>query len=139
MLTLTLQETMSGWMEFNETRVQETLEFDINITLMNRLKPWKSQPFTGVMRLASRKLEVETHGYLTFKPTGTRYELRFRIPELGSLEAKGEKSFDLFNLKESFTTCPLTIYQDGQAIGYAEVVNQPPQTGFPLKAIRVSS
>lgn len=139
MFTLTLQESMKGWMELNETRKQETMEFDIDITFTNRSKPWKPQPFIGTLRLIERNLEVETHGYLTLKPLGTRYELRFRLPQMGSLEAKGEKSFDLLNLKESFTTCPLTIYQAGQAIGYAEVVNQQTNSVLPLKGVRVST
>ncbi len=54
------------------------------------------------------------------------------------MEAKGEKSYDLMNLKESLTMCPLTLYQDGHAIGYIEVAYEDSLLAFPLKALRLT-
>lgn len=138
MLTLKLCETMKGWLELNDTHEKEPLEFSIDVTFMNRFQPWKPQPFTGSLTLSKRNLTTETHGYITLKPSGTRYDLRFHIPEIGSVEARGEKSYDLLNLKESLTMCPLTLYRDGKAIGYIEVAYQEPIATFPLKALRLT-
>lgn len=138
MLTLTLNETMKGWLEMSDTHHKEPLEFSIDVTFMNRLKPWKPQPFVGSLTLAQRNLTTETHGYLTLKPTGPRYELRFNIPGLGNVEARGEKSYDVLNLKESLTMCPLTLYQQGKAIGYIEVAYEDSILAFPLKALRLT-
>ena len=139
MLTLKLQETMRGWLELNETHQQEPVEFTIDVMFMNRSKPWQPQPFTGTLRLSGRNFETETHGYLTLKPSGPRYELRFEFPGLGTIEAKGEKSYDLFNLKESLTMCPLTLFKDDEAIGYSEVAYEDSIVAFPFKALRLTS
>ena len=139
MLTLKLQETMSGWLELNETHRQEAFEFTIDVMFMKRSKPWLPQPFTGTLRLQQRNFETETHGYLTLKPTGPRYELRFEFPGLGTVEAKGEKNYDLFNLKQSLTMCPLTLYKEGVPVGYCEVAYQDSLLSFPFKALRLTS
>ena len=137
MLTLKLKETMSGWIELNSTRRQERIAFDIDILLVNRLQPWKPQPFTGVLRLDDRHYRTGTDGYLTLKLSGPRYELKFDHPDAGWVELKGEKSYDLANLKESLTLCPLTVYQAGEAIGYAEVAYRDSIMAFPLRALRL--
>lgn len=139
MFTLTMKETMKGWLELNEGHLKEPFEFTINVTFMHRLQPWRPQPFLGSLTLAQRGVTVETHGYLTLKPAGTRYELRFTLPELGPVHARGEKSFDLLNLKESLVTCPLTLFQEQNAIGYAEVTYQKPIITFPFQALRLTS
>src|SRR5690606_18392927 len=77
------------------------------------------------------------HGYLSLKLSGPRYELKFHHPELGLVELKGEKSYDITNLKESLTVCPLTVYQQGEAIGYAEVAYRDSMLAVPLQAIRL--
>lgn len=138
MLTLKLKETMKGWLELNATHQKEPFEFSIDVTFMQRMKPWKPQPFLGALTLSQRNVTTETHGYLTLKPTGPRYELWFDLPGIGPVEAKGEKSYDLLNLKESLTMCPLTLYQNGQAIGYIEVAYEDSIVTFPLKALRLT-
>ncbi|MCP5019967.1 MAG: hypothetical protein GY938_32475 [Ketobacter sp.] len=138
MLTLKLRETMKGWLEMNDTHNKEPFEFSIDVTFMNRLRPWKPQPFVGVLTLPSRNLTTETHGYLTLKASGPRYELRFNIPGLGNVEAKGEKAYDLLNLKESLTMCPMTLYQNGTAIGYIEVAYEDSILAFALKSLRLT-
>ena len=137
MLTLKLKETMSGWIELREERQQEPLSFTIDVIFTRRLRPWKPQPFTGVLQLSDRAFETATHGHLTLKPTGPRYELEFRHPDLGWVALKGEKRYDLTNLKESLTGCPLTLYQQEQAVGYAEVAYRDSILAFPFRALRL--
>ena len=137
MFTLKLQETMSGWIELNSDRKQETLSFSIDVIFTHRLQPWRPQPFSGTLSLADRHYQTEVHGYLSFKLSGPRYEMKFQHPELGLIEMKGEKSYDITNLKESLTVCPLTLYQQGEAIGYAEVAYRDSILAFPLQAVRV--
>ena len=137
MLTLKLQETMSGWIELNSDRKQEALAFSIDVIFAHRLQPLRPQPFTGVVRLADRHYETPTQGFLTLKVSGPRYELEFEHPELGLVELAGEKQYDLTNLKESLTVCPLTVYQDRKAIGYAEVAYRDSILAFPLRSLRL--
>ena len=137
MFTLKLQETMSGWIELNSNRQQESLSFAINVLFTQRLQPWKPQPFSGTLSLADRGYQTEVHGYLSFKLSGPRYEMKFQHPELGLIELKGEKSYDLTNLKDSLTVCPMTVFQQGQAIGYAEVAYRDSILAFPLQAVRL--
>ena len=122
MLTLKLHETMSGWIELNSDRKQEALAFTIDVVFTHRLKPFRSQPFTGVVRLLDRHYETTAQGFLTLQLSGTRYELEFQHPDLGLVELAGDKQFDITNLKESLVLCPLTVYQDRKAVGYAEVM-----------------
>ena len=137
MLTLKLKETMSGWIELNADRKQEALAFSIEVMFTRRLQPWKPQPFNGVVRMADRQYETATHGHLTLKLSGPRYELEFRHPDLGWIALRGEKSYDLTNLKDSLTVCPLTVYQQDEAIGYAEVAYRDSILAFPLRALRL--
>ncbi|HAG92929.1 MAG: hypothetical protein CMK83_22130 [Pseudomonadales bacterium] len=138
MLTLKLQETMKGWLELNESHRKEAFAFTIEVTFMRRLRPWKPQPFVGSVTLPARNLTTETHGYFTLKPMGPRYELRFDLPGIGAVQASGEKSYDLMNLKDSLTMCPLTLFHNGSAIGYIEVAYEDSLLAFPLKALRVT-
>jgi len=137
MFTVKLQETMSGWIELNRDRKQESLAFDISVLFTSRLQPWKPQPFSGILQLRDRAYQTEVHGYLSFRFSGPRYALKFHHPDLGLVELKGEKSYDLANLKESLTVCPLTVYQQGEAIGYAEVAYRDSILAFPLQALRI--
>lgn len=139
MLTLKLKETMTGWLELNENHHQEPVEITIDVIFMKRLKPWQPQPFTGSLRLPNRDYETETHGYLTIKPAGSRYELRFDLPDVGPVQAVGEKTYDVFNLKESLTLCPLTLFKEGQAIGYSEVAYSDSIMAFPFRSMRLTS
>jgi len=137
MLTLKLQETMSGWIELSDERQQEPLSFSIDVVFTKRLQPWKPQPFTGILTLPDRAFETATHGHLTLKPSGPRYELEFRHPDLGWVTLEGEKTYDLSNLKESLTVCPLTVFQDGNAVGYAEVAYRDSILAFPFRSLRL--
>jgi hypothetical protein len=137
MLTVKLQETMSGWIELNADRKREALRFSIDVIFLNRSQPWQAQPFSGVLSLPDRGYETHVQGQLSFKLSGPRYELLFNFPGLGAIELKGEKSYDLFNLKESLTVCPLTVYQDRKAIGYAEVAYRDSILTFPFRSLRL--
>ena len=74
---------------------------------------------------------------LNFWLSGPRYEMKFHHPDLGLVELKGEKSYDLANLKESLTVCPLTVFQQGEAVGYAEVAYRDSILAFPLQSLRL--
>lgn len=139
MLTLKLQETMRGWIELNAGHKQESLEFSIDVIFVNRSAPWEAQPFSGVLRLRDRDYETPVQGLLTLKLSGPRYELLFDHPDLGAIQLKGEKSYDLFNLRRSLTVCPLTVYQDGKAIGYAEVAYRDSMLAFPFRSLRLTN
>lgn len=136
MITIKLQETMSGWIELNSTRKQEALSFDISVLFTHRLQPWKPQPFSGVLWLRDRGYRTDTSGHLSFKLSGPRYELEFDHPDAGRVELKGEKNYDITHLKESLTVCPLTVYQQGEAIGYAEVAYRDSILAFPFRSLR---
>lgn len=137
--SLVMKETMSGWIEMNDTRHHEPFEFSIHIYFANKTRPLSPQPFKGVVRLEERNLEIPVEGELTLKPTGPRYELDFDFPGLGLVRVAGEKTYSLFELKESLTTCPLTVYRKGEAIGYAEVAYRDSLISFPFKALRLES
>lgn len=139
MISLMMNETMSGWIELNSDRKHEAFEFEISIFFANRLKPLAPQPFEGVARFGDRQVEVPVCGEITLKPRGPRYELSFDYPGVGPVTVAGEKSYNLFELRESLTTCPLTVYQQGQAIGYAEVAYRGPLLTFPIQALRIGS
>ena len=137
MLTLKLHETMTGWIELNSDHKQEALAISIDVIFTHRFQPFRAQPFTGSVRLGDRHFETSTQGYLTLQVSGTRYELEFEHPDLGLVELAGEKQYDLTNLKESFTLCPLTVYRDRKAVGYAEVAYRESILAFPLRSLRL--
>lgn len=137
MISLTMNETMSGFIELNETGKQEPFEFTISVFFENRLNPLAPQPFNGTFRLADRGVTGKVSGELTLKLTGPRYELDFDFPGIGLVHMSGEKTYTLKELAYSLTTCPLTIYRAGKPIGYAEVAYREPLLSFPFKAFRL--
>lgn len=138
-MKLTMNETMRGWLELNDTRQEEPFEFTIKVALGKGPRLWAPQPFTGTVTLADRNYQTRVEGELTFKITGPRYELDFEFPGIGLVRVAGEKCYSLTELKESLITCPLTVYHQGQAIGYAEVRYEDSLVAFPFKAFRVES
>ncbi|MDX1693668.1 MAG: hypothetical protein R3208_07870 [Ketobacteraceae bacterium] len=138
-MRLTMTETMRGWLELNETYKPEPFEFTIKIQLGKGPGLLAPQPFRGKVRLSGRQYEGRTQGELAFKLSGPRYELDFEIPGIGLVRAAGEKTYSLTELRESLITCPLTIYHQGEAIGYAEVRYEDSIVAFPFRAFRVES
>lgn len=136
-MKLTMNETMKGWLELNSTGSPEPFEFTIKIALGKGSHLLGAQPFAGSVTLRDRKYEARTEGELTFQVTGPKYEMDFEFPELGLIRVAGEKTYSLEGLKESLITCPLTVYRNGEAIGYAEVRYEDPILTFPLKAFRL--
>lgn len=136
-MQLTMNETMKGWLELNETRKEEAFEFSIKVALGKGPRILAPQPFSGTVKLGDRNYETRTEGELTFKLTGPRYELDFEFPGIGLVRAAGEKTYSLTELKESLITCPLTLYHQGEAIGFAEVRYEDPLLTFPFKALRI--
>ena len=135
MTTVHMNETMSGFLELNGHR--EAFEFIISVSLENL--PHRPQPFTGVFRLPERGHTGPASGELTMKWSGPRYELDIELPGLGLVHLAGEKTYDLRHPVYSLTTCPLTVYRAGQAVGYAEVAYREPMWKFPFTAFRLSS
>lgn len=136
-MKLTMNETMRGWLELNETRQEEPFEFTIKVQLGKGPRLLAPQPFSGTLTLAGRSYETHVDGELTFKLSGPRYELDFEFPGIGLVRAAGEKTYSLTELKESLITCPLTLYYQGEAIGYAEVRYEDSMIAFPFKAFRI--
>lgn len=138
-MKLTMNETMRGWLELNDSRQEEPFEFSIKVQLGKGPRILAPQPFSGTVKLAQRGYEARTDGEITFKLTGPRYELDFDFPGIGLVRAAGEKTYSLTELKESLITCPLTLYHKGEAIGYAEVRYEDSMVAFPFKAFRIES
>lgn len=138
-MKLTMNETMRGWLELNETRQEEPFEFTIKVRLGKGPRLLAPQPFSGTVKLADRQYQGRVEGELTFKVSGPRYELDFEFPGLGLVRAAGEKTYSINQLKESLITCPLTLYKDGEAIGYAEVKYEDSLVAFPFKALRLEN
>ncbi len=137
MISLTMNETMSGFIELNDTGKKEAFEFTISIFFENRLNPLAPQPFKGTFRLGDRNASGPVSGELTLKLTGPRYELDFDFPGIGLVHVAGEKTYTLKELAYSLTTCPMTLYRAGKPIGYAEVAYREPLLSFPFKAFRL--
>lgn len=138
-MRLTMNETMRGWLELNQTREEEPFEFSIKVQLGKGPRLWAPQPFSGTVCLSARGYETRVDGELTFKISGPRYELDFEFPGIGLVRAAGEKTYSLTELKESLITCPLTLYHQGEAIGYAEVRYEDSMIAFPFKAFRIEA
>ena len=137
--SVTLNETMSGWIQVGQGEKSEQFSFTITVFFANKINPFGPQPFKGVARLGDRDYETLVEGELTLKPTGPRYDLDFNHPELGLLRIAGEKTYSIFDLVTSMTTCPLTVYQKGDAIGTAEVAYRDSLIKFPFEAVGFSS
>lgn len=136
-MQLTMNETMKGWLELNSIGKPEAFEFTIKIALGKGSHLLGPQPFKGVVALGDRKFQGRVEGELTFQVTGPKYEMDFEFPDLGLVRVAGEKTYSIEGLKDSLITCPLTVYQNGEAIGYAEVRYEDPILTFPLKAFRL--
>jgi len=138
MISLTMNETMSGFIELNETGKQEPFEFTISVFFENRMNPLLPQPFKGTFTLADRNISGPVSGEITLKVTGPRYELDLDFPGIGLVHLAGEKTYTLSELTYSLTTCPLTLYRAGKPIGFAEVAYREPLLSFPFKAFRLA-
>lgn len=133
---MVIEETMSGWLELNNDPLARDFSFSIRAFTDRPLALTAPRDFRGRAKVDG--VEVPVTGTLTIHPTGPAYELVFDHPELGTLYLAGRKTYDLFNLKVSMTTCPLTVYQEGRAIGRAEVAYRDSMLAFPFKAIRLA-
>ncbi|MCG8315418.1 MAG: hypothetical protein MI976_19585 [Pseudomonadales bacterium] len=138
-MQLVMNETMTGWLELNSTHETETFEFAIKIKLGKGPRLLAPQPFAGVVSLPDRDYACRVEGEITFQLSGPRYEMDFDFPDIGLVRVAGEKSYSLSGLKDSLITCPLTVYRQGEAIGYAEVRYEDPILTFPLKALRLET
>ena len=137
--SVTLNETMSGWIKTDSDGKSEPFSFTITVFFANRTNPFGPQPFKGIARLDDQNYETLVEGELSLKPTGPKYDLDFNHPELGLLRVVGEKTYSIFDLVRSMTTCPLTVYQKGEVIGEAEVAYRDSLIEFPFKAVGFSS
>ena len=139
MISLTMNETMSGFIELNDTGKQEPFEFTITVFFENRFNPLSAQPFKGTFTLADRNVSGPVSGEITLKLTGPRYELDFDFPGIGLVHMAGEKTYTIKELTYSLTTCPLTLFRAGKPIGFAEVAYREPLLSFPFKAFRLGT
>lgn len=131
---MVIEETMSGWLRLDADGRQRRFSFSIRAFTPTPLQVTAPRDFRGSARLDD--FEGPVTGTLTIRPTGPAYELVLEHPELGLIYLSGRKTYDLRKLVASMTTCPLTVYRDGKAIGEAEVVYRDSMLAFPFKAIR---
>lgn len=134
---IVLEETMSGWIRTDGK--QKPFAFTIRAFTPHIFSLGAPREFRGVATLDG--VEVPVTGVLTIRVTGPRYELDFAHPTLGSVHVAGEKTYSAnpARLLNSLITCPLTVYQNGQPIGDAEVVYRDSMVAFPFKAVRLVS
>jgi len=136
MLQLSLNETMSGFISLNDAPSQQDFEFTI-AAVFESLNPLAPLPFEGSFAYGEKPYRGSVSGTLTLKATGPRYEIDLYLPDVGQLHLAGEKTYTLSQLKYSLTTCPLTVYRDGKAVGYAEVAYRDGMLEFPFKALKL--
>ena len=130
---LLITEAMSGWIQLdNDTK----RDFDFCIEAFNP----KVFNFTGDRHFKGlANIEglgsYDIQGTLVLNPTGPRYCFEMTIPELGRLEIKGEKTYQLSRLLYSMTHCPLIVTCNGQDQGTALLAYRDSVLSFPFKAL----
>lgn len=134
---LVLEETMSGSLTLGADGIKHPFGFTIRAFSPRILTLTGPRIFRGIATLDG--LDLPVSGTLTIRPTGPRYELSLTHPALGLLQISGEKTYSLSNLAVSLTTCPLTVYSRGEAIGTGEVVYRDSMLSFPFKALKLAS
>jgi len=130
---LIITESMSGWIQLDNDSKRD---FSFYIEAFNP----KIFNLTGDRHFKGRaNIEglgsYDIHGTLVLNPTGPRYCFEMTIPELGILEVKGEKTYQLSRLIYSMTHCPLTIIRDGKNHGAALLAYKDLILSFPFKAL----
>jgi hypothetical protein len=132
-----IEETMSGWLQLDDEARPRDFSFSIRAFSP---RPWRlaaPREFRGRLRLDGVELPVT--GTLTLRPGGPAYELDVRHPGLGELHLAGHKTYTLRRLRESMTTCPLTVFRAGEVIGRAEVSYRESPLTFLRKALRLAT
>ncbi|MED5388478.1 MAG: hypothetical protein VX793_06475 [Pseudomonadota bacterium] len=132
---LLLQERMSGWLKFNTESQQHEFAFQIRAFTTRLFSLSTPRYFLGEVTLDNRRLPCE--GELTLHLSGPHYWLTVTHPERGLLRVEGKKHYGRNGLLASLVTCPMTVYQDQQTIGQAEVAYRDSMLAFPFKALRL--
>jgi len=131
-----LSETMRGWMRLDGENRNRDFAFELRAFTPHLVRWFLPRSFRGRVSLAGRG--SGSQGELTLRPTGPHYWLDFEHPELGLLHVAGRKRYSLRHPRHSLTTCPMTVYRDGRAIGSAEVRYEESMLAFPFKALRLT-
>lgn len=133
---LLLKETMSGWLRIEGDTQPRDFAFSLRAFTPRIFSFTAPRAFRGVATLDGT--EVECRGELTLHPSGPHYWLDMEHPELGLLHIDGKKQYRLSGLVHSLTTCPMTVYRNGEAIGEAQVAYRESMLAFPFKALRLA-
>ncbi len=136
-LSIVLKESMSGWLQINGEERAE-FSFDIKATSQKLFMLTAPRPFTGTAYYGPDKTPLPIHGELTILLNGPRYDFIMPLQDVGDVRIAGKKQYQLSNLKTSLTTCPLTVYQQGDAIGTASVTYRDSLLRFPFTALSLS-
>lgn len=131
---LQIRETMSGTLTLNDGTTK-AFAFALCAFTPRVFSFTVPRPFQGRLRFGDDIMPCQ--GELTLKLTGPRYRVDFHHPELGALQAIGNKRYGHDGWIKSLVTCPLTIYQGDKTIGKAEVAYRESILLFPFRALRL--
>jgi hypothetical protein len=131
-----LSETMRGWLQLNGEDHARDFAFSLRSFTPHIFRFAVPRSFRG--RVMVDNTELDCQGELTLRPTGPHYWLDFEHPELGQLHVVGKKQYSLRRLRQSLTTCPMTVYRGGEPIGTAEVRYEDSMLAFPFRALRLT-
>ena len=134
---LVLEETMRGWLQLDDESRSRDFAFSLRSFTPHIFRFNVPRSFRG--RATLDGIEMDCRGELTLHLSGPHYWLDCGHPELGSLHVEGKKTYRLSALTHSLTTCPMTVYRDGERIGTAEVSYRESMLAFPFKALRLAS
>ena len=134
-LGLLIDETMSGWIELDGERLPFAIRLEAFTPRIARLTV--PRILTGTVSVGD-SCPLAAEGILTLYPTGPAYDFSFVLPGRGRVNCLGRKQYRLSALRESLTTCPLTVACDGEECGRAELVYREPLWRFPLSAVRLA-
>lgn len=133
---LVLKETMRGWLQLDGESRQRDFAFSLQSFTPHIFRFGTPRTFRGVATLDG--VDMDCRGELTLQVAGPHYWLDCEHPELGRLHIEGRKTYRLSALVHSLTTCPMTVYRDGEPIGTAEVSYRDSMLTFPFKALRLA-
>jgi len=132
-----LQETMSGWIQFNDEGVKHPFSFSIRAFSSRVFRISAPRSFRGVAEFDDYHKTVPVKGEMKILLDGPTYSLYFHHEKYGDIHIVGKKEYGKNGFIKSLLTCPLKIYQNNEVIGEAEVMYRDPIWSFPFKSLRL--
>jgi len=137
-LSMVLKETMSGWIQL-EGKQKAVFSFEIEAISKKLLSITSPRPFIGTAIYGTDEQKIPIQGQLIIHLNGPEYDFNMNINSVGDVRIAGKKKYQLRQLKNSLTTCPLEVDKDGRVIGNASVAYRQPLWRFPFEAISLTS